>query len=75
MWGLVGYATILCGSVLEVLGFRLMDAHTLPGGLWELFVGAWLVARGFAPPVRAERTSSPTEAPVPAPAVASAAAA
>jgi hypothetical protein len=47
VWGLVGYTTILCGSVLEVLGFDLHLIHTIPGGLWELFIGVWLIARGF----------------------------
>jgi hypothetical protein len=47
VWGLVGYATILCGSVLEVLGFQLHLIHTIPGGLWELFIGVWLIAKGF----------------------------
>ena len=46
-WGLVGYATILCGSVLEVLGFDLHSIDTIPGGLWEVFIGVWLVAKGF----------------------------
>jgi hypothetical protein len=39
IWGLVGYAIILCGSVLEVLGVNLRVIHTIPGGLWELFIG------------------------------------
>ena len=39
IWGLVGYAIILCGSVLEVLGFNLQTIHAIPGGLWELFIG------------------------------------
>jgi hypothetical protein len=47
VWGLVGYAVILCGSVLEVMGFDLNLLHTLPGGLWELFVGVWLIVKGF----------------------------
>jgi hypothetical protein len=47
LWGLVGYATMLCGSVLEVLGFDLRLIHTIPGGLWELFIGVWLIAKGF----------------------------
>jgi hypothetical protein len=47
VWGIVGYATILCGSVLEVLGFNLYSIHTIPGGLWELFIGVWLIAKGF----------------------------
>jgi hypothetical protein len=47
VWGLVGYGTILCGSGLEVLGFDLHLIHTIPGGLWELFIGVWLIAKGF----------------------------
>lgn len=46
-WGLIGYVTILCGSVLECLGFDMHLIHTIPGGLWELFIGVWLLARGF----------------------------
>src|SRR5215210_1897772 len=49
VWGLVGYAIILCGSVLEVLGFDLLSIHTIPGGLWEVFVGVWLIVKGFDP--------------------------
>jgi len=47
-WGLVGYATILGGSVLEVLGLDLRLIHVIPGGLWELFIGVWLIAKGFS---------------------------
>lgn len=47
VWGLIGYATLLCGSVLQVLGFHLLDIHTIPGALWELFIGMWLIAKGF----------------------------
>ena len=49
VWGLIGYATILCGSVLEVLGFNLLSIHAILGGLWELFIGVWLIAKGFNP--------------------------
>lgn len=49
VWGLVGYATILCGSVLEVLGFDLQTIHAVPGGLWEVFIGVWLIVKGFNP--------------------------
>jgi hypothetical protein len=49
VWGLVGYATILCGSVLEVLGFDLLSIHAIPGGLWEMFIGVWLIVKGFNP--------------------------
>lgn len=47
IWGLVGYATILFGSVLGVLGFDLKSMHVIPGGLWELFIGVWLIVKGF----------------------------
>ena len=50
VWGLVGYAIILCGSVLEVMGFGLLSIHAIPGGLWELFMGVWLIVKGFNPP-------------------------
>ncbi len=50
VWGLVGYAIILCGSVLEVMGFGLLSIHAIPGGLWELFIGVWLIVKGFNPP-------------------------
>jgi Domain of unknown function (DUF4386) len=47
VWGLIGYATILCGSLLEILGFNLLSIHAIPGGLWELFIGVWLIVKGF----------------------------
>lgn len=54
VWGLIGYATILVGSALEVMGFDLHLIHTIPGGLWEVFIGIWLIARGFSqPPIAA----------------------
>jgi Domain of unknown function (DUF4386) len=69
VWGLVGYAVILGGSVVEVMGFNLNSIHTIPGGLWELSIGVWLIAKGFSPGTLAsERTMSPTTAIVPSPA-------
>ena len=50
IWGLVGYTTMLCGSMLGVLGFNLNSLHVIPGGLWELFIGVWLIAKGFSSP-------------------------
>src|SRR4051812_5095551 len=49
IWGLVGYAALLGGSVLEVLGFDLQLIHVIPGGLWEMFIGVWLIVKGFSP--------------------------
>jgi hypothetical protein len=50
VWGFLGYATILCGSALEVLGFDLHSIDTIPGGLWEVFIGVWLIVKGFNSP-------------------------
>jgi hypothetical protein len=47
VWGLAGYAVLLCGSMLEILGFNLHLIQTIPGGLWELFICVWLIAKGF----------------------------
>jgi hypothetical protein len=47
VWGFVGYACFLLGSVVEVMGVNLQLLHTLPGGLWEMSVGVWLIVRGF----------------------------
>jgi hypothetical protein len=64
VWGLVGYATILTGSLLEILGFGLSSIHTLPGGLWEVFIGVWLIAKGFSSSAivpQAARTGNPAQ--------------
>ena len=47
IWGLIGYVSFLAGSMLEILGFNLQLLHTLPGGLWEISIGVWLIAKGF----------------------------
>lgn len=46
-WGFFGYIIMFFGSVLEAMGYDLQLMHTLPGGLWELFIGVWLIVRGF----------------------------
>ncbi len=47
VWGLLGYATILVGMVSAIMGSGLGDLSSLPGGLWEVFMGVWLIAKGF----------------------------
>src|SRR5215207_26887 len=61
VWGLVGYAIILCGSLLEVLGFNLQTIHAIPGGLWELFIGVWLIVKGFNPSAFASESATPDD--------------
>ena len=61
VWGLVGYATFLGGSIVAVLGFNLGELYLIPGALWELFIGVWLIAKGFsASPIPAQPLTSPT---------------
>ncbi len=45
--GLVGYAALFAGSVLEVLGYAVGTVLSVPGGLFELALGVLLIARGF----------------------------
>ena len=48
VWGLIGYAILLLGSVLQVLGLNLSSIQAIPGGLWELLMGVWLIVKGFS---------------------------
>ncbi len=45
--GLIGYAALLIGSLLEIFGFDLNLVHYLPGGLFELILPIWLIGKGF----------------------------
>jgi hypothetical protein len=47
VWGLLGYATILVGMISAIMGSGLGDLSSYLGGLWEVFVGVWLIAKGF----------------------------
>ena len=49
IWGLVGYATILVGMLSAVMGSGLGDLSSYVGGLWEVFIGVWLIVKGFNP--------------------------
>ena len=50
IWGLVGYAVILVGMLSAIMGSGLGDLSSYPGGLWEVFVGVWLIVKGFNSP-------------------------
>ena len=47
-WGLIGYAILFVGMLSDVMGSGLGLASSIPGGLWEVFVGVWLIANGFS---------------------------
>ncbi len=57
IWGLVGYATILVGMLSAVMGSGLGDLSSYPGGLWEVFVGVWLIVKGFNAPIIASQAA------------------
>jgi hypothetical protein len=60
--GIVGYASLLLGVLLDLLGVLDMVAGAgmvllVPGGLFELvFLPIWLIAKGFSSPSAAART-------------------
>ena len=46
-WGLLGYALLALGAVLELLGLPYGVWLSLPGGLFEVALGLWLLVKGF----------------------------
>ena len=49
-WGTIGYAAFATGSVLELAGVHGVGLlAVIPGGLFEVAFGIWLIARGFNP--------------------------
>lgn len=67
VWGLIGYAIIFGGMVSELMGSGLGLASSIPGGLWEVFIGGWLIAKGFNSSALVSQTAKVT-APVTQPA-------
>lgn len=51
VWGIVGYAIFLSGAVLEILGSEVGLVLSIPGGLFEMSLGIWLIVKGFNSPV------------------------
>lgn len=45
--GAVGYGLLALGSVLELFGLPWGIVFSAPGGLFELFLGGWLILKGF----------------------------
>ena len=47
LWGVVGYAIHLTGAIAEIFGIHIGLVLSLPGGLFEVTFGVWLIAKGF----------------------------
>jgi hypothetical protein len=59
VWGFIGYACFAGGNLLELFGVAgagLVSA--IPGGLFELTFGIWLIAKGFSSPPAPEPSST-----------------
>lgn len=59
VWGLFGYAIILLGMLSEIFGSGLGDVSSIPGGLWEVFMGVWLIVKGFSSAAVTPSTAGP----------------
>ncbi len=47
VWGIAGYAIFALGSVLELSGFGVGLAMSVPGGFFEVAAGFYLLKKGF----------------------------
>ncbi|HEX8508842.1 MAG TPA: DUF4386 domain-containing protein [Propionibacteriaceae bacterium] len=48
IWGVVGYAIFAAGCLLELVGLAGAGlVASVPGGLFEVFFGIWLIVKGF----------------------------
>ncbi len=64
-WGMVGYAALVIGALLELATGRAVTVlFAVPGGLFELTLGLVLLKRGFGRPTPTP-TPTPTSMPMP----------
>ena len=47
VWGIIGYFGLLVGALAELFGFPIGIMLAIPGGLFELVFGIWLMFKGF----------------------------
>jgi hypothetical protein len=48
IWGFLGYLIFISGTFLALFGYSVDLILDIPGGLFELFLSVWLIARGFS---------------------------
>lgn len=49
VWGFLGYVILMAGTSAEVFGIHIGLMLSIPGGLFELAFGLWLLIKGFEP--------------------------
>ena len=49
IWGLIGYAILMAGAIAEIFGNHIGVMLSIPGGLFEVALGFWLIFKGFQP--------------------------
>lgn len=47
VWGMVGYAIFLVGTIAEIFGIHIGLILSIPGGLFEIALPFWLFIKGF----------------------------
>jgi hypothetical protein len=49
IWGLVGYAILMAGTIAEIFGIHIGIMLSIPGGIFEVGLAFWLIIKGFQP--------------------------
>jgi Domain of unknown function (DUF4386) len=49
MWGVIGYVLLAAGAIAEIFAIHIGLLLSIPGGLFEVVLGCWLLIKGFAP--------------------------
>ncbi|OQY43377.1 MAG: hypothetical protein B6242_14805 [Anaerolineaceae bacterium 4572_78] len=59
VWGIIGYIVLISGSVMELFAHNdiVEIASVVPGGLFEITLSIWLIAKGFSPSAIASLTA------------------
>jgi hypothetical protein len=47
IWGVLGYAILAAGTIAEIFGVHIGLVCSIPGGLFEVVLGFWLIFGGF----------------------------
>ncbi len=57
VWGYIGYAVFIAGCLSELFGIPYGVILSIPGGLFEIGLSIWLIAKGFNDPAVVPKVS------------------